>query len=1483
MRRLSCVTLFALALLAACSRQAPCPLEEARKAGPASTPAALPVASPGVAAPLLSDKTPDTVVDALPEASKQERYDAALLDALNLLADRKLPQALNALRAAQQIQDTDQVQRLLDRIQTLMAEQAAAERTAQDLKSTLGDGKADEAARLAVTALSQYGGSDAAGELVKVQQQAEALVSATADDSGQRRRRLLTDAQAALQGGNLRAASISFEQALALGDDASVRSQLDDVRGRLNRYDECRRNAQELRRDPGRLEEALTALRDAGRAWDTLEVRQEIDDYTLALQKRRDRVGVTDFEVRGDLGVPGIGRSVAEELLPGFKSRFDVVERAQVARVLDELKLEGNDLLSVSGGRQEVGRLAGVRYLVVGSLTPLCGVTVQARLVEVRTGLIVQTARVSAPSVEALMPRLPLLAQMLMMSDEQKLAFELAQAQRAPEVQPIEPPAALPPPPPPPVADQPPPPPLVTYTARPPALGGLVLADFNALPPIVAVAPPPPQEVVIVREEPRRRLFALSLELGDNLFRRGHFREAQRHFSLALTLGNDRAAVQLRIDRCQPYLPPPPPPPIVVAPPPPVVVVAPAPPPVVVIAPPPPVRPRVVVFNFLLNCDPGLVPPSCGDWAADHFGACFGSTYEVIDRGEVCWYMGRLGITMREVLNDPSSRIALAQALNVRFYLFGAIEQTHSFNVTTHLIDAQTGARTGTGTIHVQDANEMKLRMHELARQVGAAPAEQARLAQQGKDNEKALNEARKLLKAGSFTQAAAVAREALKTSPDDVALKTVQQEAEQKARQVAQAEALRREAEARKAEQAAAAARQKELARQAEAARQKAEAEAKAQGEAARRAQELQKQKAAEQLREQARKGLREGNPAQAVGALQSALALRPGDDVARELALARAEQEKAVRNRAAEEQARKEAELKKQREAAQAKVEAERKQREAEEAARRKALEERDQAEYARRIEQARGLLARKQFDSAVAALQTARQMRATEEVDRLLQQARDGQAQEEARKKGAEAERRLAEEKARRDQAEVEAKRKQQEYLTALDRAQKAMAARNYDEAVARFQEAEKLFRTDVVINGLAQAQQLRDRDRAGREAEQRRLAEEKRRAEKVQALLAEGRKAAEAGQYDRAIQALREANGLTPGNVEVLTALSKAEQARDEQAARARIQAEQQQKQAALRNLLNAGQAQLAAGHYDEAAKSYQEVLRSDPRNAEALAALREIDKARAADGAAMKKRRADYDLAMDAGRGAMKNRNYPGAINAFTEALRLMPGDRDATALLKEAQRLRDEAAAAVLRGEEFKRLLTQGQAAMAARRYADAVNAYNEALKIQPGDPGVTKALRDAQQAAEAMRNPPKPAPALLPPANPPKAPATPMPPANPTKPPMAPTTPPPPPPPDPQAEYAKAMQAGAGFDKQKKFADAVQAYRTALRWKANDPKAATALRNADYLGHMTEGEKFLAAKRFADATKEFEEALKLFPNSNDAKTYLQKAKSGKP
>jgi tetratricopeptide (TPR) repeat protein len=1251
----------------------------------------------------------DLPADKAPQLTRDERYDAALLDALGKMADRNYADALAALERAREAQDTDQVRLEIDKVRKLIDEQKAAEQTQRDVQAVLDDGRADEAAKLANAGLQQYGGGDSAEALARLKREADALAVAPIDDAAARKARFAREGDDALRDRNLRGAVIAYEQALQAGDDPVIRARLDDVRASVSRYDEQRQRALELRRDPANLEQALAALQEAAKAWDTPQVRSDIDECTLALQKRRDRISIADFEVRGDVGIPMAGRTVAENLLPGFRPRFDLVEREQLGKVLDELRLEASDVAASDEARQQVGRLARVRYLVVGSITPLCGITVNARLVEVQTGLVVQTAKLIATDPDDLMRRLTKLALMLQMTDEQKIAFEADLAQSAAAA--VQPAVIAPLPPPPPVPDPAvvvlPPPPIVVFTPRPAPVGGLVIADFDRLPP-----PPPPErsgfsfDLFIGRDNPvKDRLLSVSVELGDNLFRRGRYREAQHHFELAFSLSKGNAELSLRLDRCRQLAPPPP-----------VVVVA--PPPVVVVA-----RPRVAVFNFLVDSPPGLVPVGCDNWAADQLAGCFAVQYEVIDRGEVCWWMGRLGLTMRDVLNDPAARVALAQAVNARFFIFGGMKYTASFDVTTHMVDAQTGAKTGGGFIHVQDHNELKLRMQELVGQTTGTPAQAKQLAQAGRDSEKMVNDARQLLQAGKYAEASAAAKAGLQKYPGNVALQSLQAQADQQVEKARLEEARRQEAARQAAQAEAARKQQQELAKQAEAARLRAQQEAKNRDEAAKRAQEAQKQRAFDNLVAQAHAATKAGNPQQAVSFYDSALALKPDPAATRERDQAKASAAQAVKAKADAEKARQEAEAQKQREAAlaaaRAKVEAEKRQREAEEAQKQKAQEARDAAELARLIDQAKGFLAKGQYDAAMGAIQTARRLKKSDEVEKLAAQVHDAQARAEAEKKGqqakAELDKKLAAEKAARDKAEAEAKLKQQQYQAALAEAQKALGEKRYDQAITKYEEAGKLFRTDAVLAGIKQAQDAKARETA--------------------------------------------------------------------------------------------------------AAKEH---------------AAAEADKA---------KRQAEYARAVQAGRDAYAARRYDDAVKAFTDALRIMPGDRDATALLQQATKTRDDMKAAAnaeaKRKADYTRLMAQGQAAMAGKHYADAVKAYGEALKVMPNDPAATKAHKDAQAALDASKAPPPP-----------------------------------------PAEYTRHMDAAAALEKQQKYADAVPAYKAALKLLPNDPKATA---GADFAQHMADGQKALAARKFPDAVRDFEAALKVMPGNADATAFLKRAKEGRP
>ncbi|MCI0464360.1 MAG: tetratricopeptide repeat protein [Gemmataceae bacterium] len=1362
MRTCSLLLCFALvALLPGCSREGPAPVEPPAPKRPtlvAAAQAPLPGVIVGGApqaeqAPAPAFQPVNFGPDPL-EADKQEKYETALQDAFNLLAQRKYPDALAALEAARTFKDTPFLRGEIDKLKLRVDQQAAAERIVQDIQTILDQGKTAEAAQLAGSALLQYGATDVAPQLTRLKLQADALIGASINDNPAKHRRFREEGEAALRDRNLRGAVVAFEQALQAGEDAALRKRCDEVRAAVAFYDEKRAKAAELRRDPATLEDALAFLQEAAKAWDTLQLRQEIDEYTVALQKRRERVGVADFEVRGEVGIPAAGRTLADELLPHLKLRYDLVERGQLAKVVDELKLTAGRLADSEGDRREVGRLAKLRYLVVGSITPLGGLTAHARLVDVRTGLVVQTAKVVAPGPEQLVALMPELGKLLLMSDGERLAYERQQAQVARLAPPPPLDAPLPPPPEVLAQGQPLPPPVVIDTRLPVALGGVVLQDFQRLPP------PPPQgqpvkvvEVVQVVEPPvKRRLLHLSLEVGDNLFRRGHYREAQRHFEFALNLSPGNVDLQVRLERTRPYLPPPPP--------------------VVVVEAPPPPRPRVAVLDFAVLADPRAVPPGLGSWTPEHLAPYFCPTLRVVDRGEVAWYLGRSGVTLRDLMVDPHARRWLGRALNVRYFLLGNINQADgagSLEVSAHLLDAEYGFVQGAGRILVHDPAELKLRLGELARLTLMNPAERQRYEEQSRPVETLLVEARKSSDRGELTVALGLFQKAAGLRPGSIEIQVLLQKTNRRAELAALEEARRREFERVQAEIRAQQQRQLELARLAEEARIRAAERAAALAADQRRLEEerrLREQQAAQsQLVLQARVAFKKGEFRLAIQMFEGAAGLRPNDDVHRELALARAEAERGSRARAAEEAARREAELRRVREeelkVARLRLEEERRRRLAEEDARRKAQEERDHAAYQQLFDEGQRLLNRGQYDGAIASLQSARRLRKTDAVEALLNRAMADQAAALARAKGESErlalERRLAEERERRIKAEAEAKRNQALYQQALELAQKAMAAQNYDLAHAKYEEAARVFRTDVVLTGLREAETRRTEARARAERERTKQQQEQAKAANLRRLLAEGQAALATGKHDQAVKSFAEAKGLAPDNVDILVGLSKAEQARDRARAEARSRDQEKERLGAFRKLLDAGQANLANKQYDAAVLTLDEAMKLKPGDPTALQARAQADKARQqaksdARTSAEAKRKADaYQKAMGEGRAALSSRQFDSAIKAFGEAQTLLPGDQSSATFLKEAQKAKTDSAAALAaeakkraddaqRTANLQKALTAGRAALAAGNLQGAASAFDSAAKLAPGDPGVVAAragLQKAQQARE--------------------------------------------------------------------------------------------------------------------------------------------------
>ncbi len=1158
------------------------------------------------------------------ELSADAKYEGLLGDAMARLGEGKLVDALMAFEKARGVKDTELIRGEVERLKQRIEGDKVAERTADTVRFVLKQGRADEAAKLAGQALDQYGGGPAGDTLAGLKRQADALLFSNQNQAAQAER-MRRDAEAAASAKNLRAALVSYEQVLVAQPEPAVEQRYDEIRQTVSRYDELRDRAFVLRRDPYRLEEAINLYRQAGQTWDTPQIRDDIDSCTLALQNRRDSVAIADFEVRGDIGLPNPGRVIAEELMPAFRGRFDVVDRQQLDKVIGELHLQAGDLWNSDEPRRELGKIAKIRYLVLGSVTPTFGgIAVHGRMVEAASGLVVQTAKLVVPSPAELTRQLPRLALMLQMSDPELRAFEQSLTQLPPvlviQSGPFLPPLLN--------AGSVRPVAIVPYAQQPPAIGGVGYEDFVRLPPVLVAGQPPAVGVSVVigkDHQARPRVTHLALELGDNLFRRGLFREADAQFRLALSLNPGHTDIQLRLNQCQPLLPPPPP--------------LPAP------------RLRLAVLDFVTPGDPRAVSPGLGPWTAESLAPYYSPPYELVDRGQVYWYMGRLGMTLRDVIVDPAARALLAQALDTRFFIVGTLRPTPGgLETTAHLLDAAAGFRLDVASVVARNEGELRLRLPEIARWMLTDPNVRIARQREAEAYQSLLLQADTCVAQGQFPQAVGFYHQVLKVRPDDIRIQSLAAQAERQARQADCAAQRRAEAERSQVLNVAFQRQQVELSRAAEEARRQAERQSAAIADIER---QKQRTAAAERMAVQARAARDKQQWKESLHFYESAIALGGAAELARERDTVQTRFADMSRIRAAEEAAAREATLWKQREdelvRVRQQVEEDRRKREAVEATRRKQQEERDRAEYVRILDNARRLQDNKRFDDAIDQLNQAKRLRPGAEVDGLLTAAQAMRTQTASNTQKAIAD------KARAD-AEAKAKAEAAQLALAQKHAADAAAAREKAKAAVppplpkeKAKEEPKVVTPPPLPKEKAVTPPPLPKDKAKEEPK-----------------------------------------AVTP------PPLPK-EKAKEEPKV---VAPPPLPKEKAKEEPKVVAPPPLPKEKAKEQAKTPPPPLPKDKSK----------DQAKAGPPA-------EYVRKMDAGNAAEKAGKYADAQQAYQDALKALPGDAVATKRV------------------EYAKQMTAGAKATQARKFADAVKAYEAALKVAPGDAAAMRLLQQAKTA----------------------------------------------------------------------------------------------------------------------------------------------------
>jgi len=438
--------------------------------------------------------------------------------------------------------------------------------------------------------------------------------------------------------------------------------------------------------------------------------------------------------------------------------------------------------------------------------------------------------------------------------------------------------------------------------------------------------------------------------------------------------------------------------------------------------------------------------------------------------------------------------------------------------------------------------------------------------------------------------------------------------------------------------------------------------------------------------------------------------------------------------------------------------------------------------------------------------------------------------------------------------------------------LSRAQAAQTAGKLDDAEAAYQEVLKLAPSDTeALAGLAEIKvrrQLADKQNES----------DKQRQQHRDRLLADARTASIKKQSAEAVRLLEEAQRLAPSDEAIRAALAEARTALEADTAQKKMLADYHARVAAGKNALE-------AGRFAEAAREFTAALLLLPDGAEAKEGQRAAEAKLAAAADRDKADQAVRDL-VNAAKADLAATRYNQAIAQLEQALRLVPGDREVTRLLanakaerdkvklanarklaaannaasnhqtEEALRLAQEAArawaedqaaqrlvrrleslldGARLAADAYQRAVTAGTLAMADRRFADAVAAYSEALRLNPGSVEVAAQLRNARIAAENLARA--------------------------------------------RGEYERLVRLGTLALGRNAWTEAIKYYSEAEKLIPEDLAAREGINRARYGEAMQQGQQALAARNKAEAIAAFERALSIRPGDVLAQRGLLQAR----
>ena len=226
------------------------------------------------------------------------------------------------------------------------------------------------------------------------------------------------------------------------------------------------------------------------------------------------------------------------------------------------------------------------------------------------------------------------------------------------------------------------------------------------------------------------------------------------------------------------------------------------------------------------------------------------------------------------------------------------------------------------------------------------------------------------------------------------------------------------------------------------------------------------------------------------------------------------------------------------------------------------------------------------------------------------------------------------------------------------------------------------------------------------------------EEKNQRDAVAALITQSREAMNRKDFDEALSLANEALEQDPANTEIQNLLQSIQQAKEDE-----------QKRQEIAELFLKADAAMSRQDFDEAETQARAAFDIIPDYPDAVAYLKKIDEARERQRIAQ-----EIDKAIADAEQAFQQKDLAQCETHARRALALDAKDTRANELLKRVAGVRE-----TKKREQIALLLKQGEDAIAAEDFQEAVNCAGAVLQIEAGHPGAEKLMADIRQ-AEAER-----------------------------------------------------------------------------------------------------------------------------------------------